>query len=215
MNVAAATQDTFRAPGAREALHYLRVLIPVTERGPRRPAAPPALQPPQRLPQAARRSTASRRASSRSTAATSATRSAPVARHRAAGCDPQQPWSLGGGPPRAFQRLDARAVVCRPMPRPPLPDVLVLAAGGILGEAWMTGVLAGIEDATGADFRDVESFVGTSAGSIVAARLAAGQRPRRPRGQQAGGDPGFIEDAPRLARPLGGPRRRAAWPRCR
>ena len=29
-NVAAAAQDTFRVPGAREALHYLRVLIPIT-----------------------------------------------------------------------------------------------------------------------------------------------------------------------------------------
>lgn len=57
------------------------------------------------------------------------------------------------------------------------PDVLVLGAGGILGEAWMTGALAGIEAATGIDFRDCEYLVGTSAGSIVAASLAAGRRP--------------------------------------
>jgi NTE family protein len=62
------------------------------------------------------------------------------------------------------------------------PDVLVLASGGTLGEAWMSGVLAGIEDATGHDFRATESFVGTSAGSLVAAALVAGQRPRRPKG---------------------------------
>ena len=61
-----------------------------------------------------------------------------------------------------------------------LPDVLVLGAGGILGEAWMNGVLAGIEEAAGLDFRRVEALVGTSAGSIVASRLAAGRRPRRP-----------------------------------
>jgi NTE family protein len=60
------------------------------------------------------------------------------------------------------------------------PDVLVLASGGTLGEAWMSGVLAGIEDATGHDFRRTEAFVGTSAGSLVAAALVAGQRPRRP-----------------------------------
>ena len=60
------------------------------------------------------------------------------------------------------------------------PDVLVLAAGGVIGEAWMTGVLAGIEDEAGADLRGVESFVGTSAGAIVAARLAAGEPLRRP-----------------------------------
>jgi NTE family protein len=60
------------------------------------------------------------------------------------------------------------------------PDVLVLGGGGVLGEAWMIGVLAGIEDATGFDLRDCEYFVGTSAGSIVAAQLVAGTSPRRP-----------------------------------
>ena len=61
------------------------------------------------------------------------------------------------------------------------PDVLVLAAGGAVGEAWMTGVLAGIEEAAAVDFRRVESIVGTSAGSIVGATLAGGHRPRRPK----------------------------------
>ncbi len=61
------------------------------------------------------------------------------------------------------------------------PDVLVLGGGGVLGEAWMMGVLGGLEDATGFDLRRCEHFVGTSAGSIVAARLAAGESPRRPR----------------------------------
>jgi NTE family protein len=67
------------------------------------------------------------------------------------------------------------------------PDVLVLAGGGIVGEAWMHGVLAGIEDGAGVDLRETEAFVGTSAGSIVAARLAAGRRPRR--ADDAGGAP--------------------------
>ena len=62
------------------------------------------------------------------------------------------------------------------------PDVLVLASGGTLGEAWMSGLLAGIEDATGHDFRATESLIGTSAGSLVAAALVAGERPRRPQG---------------------------------
>jgi NTE family protein len=61
------------------------------------------------------------------------------------------------------------------------PDVIVLAGGGVRGEAWMAGVLGGIEDATGVDLRRTEAFVGTSAGSIVAARLASGRSPRRPR----------------------------------
>ncbi|MEA2380295.1 MAG: hypothetical protein QOH72_266 [Solirubrobacteraceae bacterium] len=74
------------------------------------------------------------------------------------------------------------------------PDVLVLAGGGVLGESWMTGVLAGIEDAAGIDVRRVEAFVGTSAGSIVAARLAAGRALRRP-ADRADPPPDVGEDA--------------------
>jgi NTE family protein len=57
------------------------------------------------------------------------------------------------------------------------PDVLVLGGGGVLGEAWMNAVLAGIEEVTGFDARECEGYVGTSAGSIVAAALAGGMRP--------------------------------------
>jgi NTE family protein len=60
------------------------------------------------------------------------------------------------------------------------PDVLVLGGGGVLGQEWLLGVLAGIEDGTAFDFRDCEHFVGTSAGSIVAAGLAAGRPLERP-----------------------------------
>jgi NTE family protein len=60
------------------------------------------------------------------------------------------------------------------------PDVLVLGGGGVLGEAWMMGLLAGLEDGAGLDMRECESFLGTSAGSIVAAHLVAGRPPRRP-----------------------------------
>jgi NTE family protein len=61
------------------------------------------------------------------------------------------------------------------------PDVLVLGGGGLLGQEWLMGVLSGIEDATGFDLRDCEHFVGTSAGAILAARLAGGRHPlRRP-----------------------------------
>ena len=55
--------------------------------------------------------------------------------------------------------------------------MLVLGAGGTLGIAWLRGVLAGVEEATGIDFRQTEYFVGTSAGSYVGALLAAGERP--------------------------------------
>lgn len=57
------------------------------------------------------------------------------------------------------------------------PNVLVLGAGGILGEAWMSAVLAGMDEGAGFDSRDCRSYVGTSAGSIVAASLAAGMAP--------------------------------------
>ena len=63
------------------------------------------------------------------------------------------------------------------MPLTHRPDVLVLAAGGTLGEAWMRGLLDGAGAAGGIDFRDCEYFVGTSAGSIVASFLAAGREP--------------------------------------
>ena len=52
-----------------------------------------------------------------------------------------------------------------------LPDALVLGAGGTLGEAWLRGVLGGIEAGGTLDFRDCEYLLGTSAGSIVAATL--------------------------------------------
>jgi NTE family protein len=44
----------------------------------------------------------------------------------------------------------------------------------------MTGVLAGIEDARGISFAECDYFVGTSAGSIVAAKLATGRALKRP-----------------------------------
>jgi NTE family protein len=58
--------------------------------------------------------------------------------------------------------------------------VLVLGGGGLLGEAWMMGLLSGLEVATAFDTRQFDYYVGTSAGAIVAAHLASGQAPRRP-----------------------------------
>ncbi len=60
------------------------------------------------------------------------------------------------------------------------PDILVLGGGGRQGDAWMTGLLAGLEDAHGISFAECDYFVGTSAGSIVAAKLASGRSLRRP-----------------------------------
>lgn len=100
------------------------------------------------------------------------------------------------------------------------PDVLVLGGGGTLGEAWLRALLAGLEAETGWDLRECDGFVGTSAGSIVAAVLAAGRRPEAAehalaewaRGTRAGGpegpDPSGTEEpdpfVPRVARRAGG-----------
>ncbi|MGH2865138.1 MAG: patatin-like phospholipase family protein [Solirubrobacteraceae bacterium] len=58
-----------------------------------------------------------------------------------------------------------------------IPDAIVLGGGGLLGEAWISSLLAGLEDAAEFDARDSACYVGTSAGSIVAAGLAAGLAP--------------------------------------
>jgi NTE family protein len=63
--------------------------------------------------------------------------------------------------------------------------VLVLGGGGVLGEAWLRACLAGLEAESGWDLRECDAFVGTSAGSIVAAVLAAGRRPEAARGVAA------------------------------
>ena len=61
----------------------------------------------------------------------------------------------------------------------------MLGGGGVLGEAWLRALLAGLEAAHGWDLRECDAFVGTSAGSIVAAVLAAGRRPEAAEGVAA------------------------------
>jgi NTE family protein len=51
---------------------------------------------------------------------------------------------------------------------------LVLGGGGVLGAAWMVGALSALEESLGTDLREVDAVVGTSAGSVVGALLAAG-----------------------------------------
>ncbi len=55
------------------------------------------------------------------------------------------------------------------------PDHVVLGSGGVLGDTWMSSLIAGLLDGGGPDLRLADRFVGTSAGSIVATRLAAGE----------------------------------------
>jgi NTE family protein len=94
-------------------------------------------------------------------------------------------------------------------------DVLVLGGGGILGEAWMIAVLAALQDEADLDARACRMYVGTSAGSIVAASLAAGVAPKERLGSavpaatatagDSAGDPAGGDSAipPRFARAVG------------
>ena len=63
---------------------------------------------------------------------------------------------------------------------------LVLGGGGPVGGAWMTGVLAGLSEA-GVDLGRADVIIGTSAGAIFGARLAAGEAPRESYERQLAG----------------------------
>jgi NTE family protein len=52
-------------------------------------------------------------------------------------------------------------------------DQVVLGSGGVLGDTWMSALAAGLLEAGGPDLRQTRRLVGTSAGAIVATRLAA------------------------------------------
>ena len=51
---------------------------------------------------------------------------------------------------------------------------LVLGGGGVLGAGWMVGALTALQEVTGLDVRSFDAYVGTSAGSVLAALLGAG-----------------------------------------
>jgi NTE family protein len=77
----------------------------------------------------------------------------------------------------------------------------------------MSAVLAGLEDASGFDARECEGYVGTSAGSIVAAALVAGVDPRArlgrlpeqpPAPSELGAGAGLLERALELGLAVGG-----------
>jgi NTE family protein len=66
--------------------------------------------------------------------------------------------------------------------------VLVLGGGGVIGVAWETGVVVGLNE-SGFDPRTVDAIVGTSAGAIVGAQLAAGRLPAMPTSDRGGRQP--------------------------
>ncbi|KIZ19257.1 patatin-like phospholipase family protein [Streptomyces natalensis] len=55
---------------------------------------------------------------------------------------------------------------------------VVLGAGGVVGTAWMAGLVGGLRG-NGVDLAEADLTVGTSAGAIVGALLATGQDPDR------------------------------------
>ncbi|RKS72588.1 NTE family protein [Motilibacter peucedani] len=63
---------------------------------------------------------------------------------------------------------------------------LVLGAGGVLGAAWMTGALCALEQVCGVRPAEAEVLLGTSAGSVLTAMLAAGLTPEHLRDHQRG-----------------------------
>ena len=71
--------------------------------------------------------------------------------------------------------MNERAAGARARPRRSV--ALVMGSGGIVGGAFHAGVLKALEDAWGIDAREVDLIVGTSAGSISGALVAAGLSP--------------------------------------
>jgi NTE family protein len=75
--------------------------------------------------------------------------------------------------------------------------VLVLGGGGLIGVAWEAGLIMGLLE-RGVDLRDCDAFVGTSAGAITCARLAAGQLPLDPNAPRPAGAEGANVDPSRI-----------------
>lgn len=72
--------------------------------------------------------------------------------------------------------------------------VAVFGGGGVAGIAWATGVAAGLQRA-GLDWSRADGFIGTSAGSVVGAQLAAGVAVERLLAEQLDPPPDSAEQA--------------------
>src|SRR4051812_16032692 len=71
---------------------------------------------------------------------------------------------------------------------------LVLGAGGVVGAAWLIGALEALASETGWDPTSAEFIVGTSAGSVVGALVAAGIAPEYLGAYSAGRTLDDVED---------------------
>jgi NTE family protein len=76
---------------------------------------------------------------------------------------------------------------------------LVLGAGGVLGAAWMTGALAGLQDRLPCAAADVDLVVGTSAGSVLAAALRCRASLEEMMAWQCGDGSGILSESVMLA----------------
>ncbi len=74
---------------------------------------------------------------------------------------------------------------------------LVLGGGGVLGAAWLVGALEALEQSRRIDAREADLILGTSAGSVVGALLAAGVSVAEQRAEQLqeAGAPGRLAGA--------------------
>jgi NTE family protein len=76
---------------------------------------------------------------------------------------------------------------------------LVLGAGGVLGASWLIGALDAVESELAWSPSDAERIVGTSAGSVVGAFVAAGIEPAHMSAYNAGRPLDQVADAERRA----------------
>src|SRR3984957_5628267 len=101
------------------------------------------------------------------------------------------PESTGGGRRVVSDEADLRLAGA-----PPRLGV-VLGAGGVLGAAWMTGMLPSLAQRLPGPVGDVDLIVGTSAGSVIAAALPRQISIDEMVPSQRGKAPGLLSD-PRL-----------------
>jgi NTE family protein len=90
-----------------------------------------------------------------------------------------------------------------------MKTALVLGGGGVTGAAWLVGALEALEAETGWDATNADRIVGTSAGSVIGALLAAGVAPREMVGGREDAALDGYADAERRAETLGD--RLAQW----
>ena len=99
---------------------------------------------------------------------------------------------------RGGERAGSVALMCAALSPDRFRTALVLGGGGPVGIAWMAGVMVGLR-AAGIDPARADRIVGTSAGSVVGAVLAAGGDLEHLGATRSSGGESFAPDPRRLA----------------